>query len=56
MILLDTSVLSAVLRRRQTGPTEHRLAGVLQGLLKGCETSYFPAWATSSAAVVGPTA
>lgn len=33
MILLDTSVLSAVLRRRQPGPTDARVAQVLSDLL-----------------------
>lgn len=33
MILLDTSVLSLVLRRRQVGPAELRLAERLQGVL-----------------------
>ena len=33
MILLDTSVLSAVLRRRQPGPEERRVRERLQGLL-----------------------
>ncbi|HET7291016.1 MAG TPA: PIN domain-containing protein [Vicinamibacteria bacterium] len=33
MILLDTSVLSAVLRRRKQGAAEARLASSLQGLL-----------------------
>ena len=33
MILLDTSVLSAVLRRRKPGPAEAQLESLLQGLL-----------------------
>jgi len=33
VILLDTSVLSAALRRRKTGPGKTQLVGVLQGLL-----------------------
>ena len=33
MILLDTSVLSAALRRRKAGPAETQLVSVLQGLL-----------------------
>ena len=37
MILLDTSVLSAVLRRRKAGPSERRLAEILDTLLATAE-------------------
>ena len=42
MILLDTSVLSAVLRRKQVGPTERQLAGILQGLLNAGQRVSLP--------------
>ena len=42
MILLDTSVLSAVLRRRQPGPEERRIGGRLQGLLNGGARIHVP--------------
>lgn len=42
MILLDTSVLSAVLRRRRPGDAEPRLAERLSALLDGEETVGIP--------------
>ena len=42
MILLDTSVLSAVLRRRQSGAREKALAERLQGLLNSGERVGLP--------------